>query len=405
MQKPVREDEGDHLEVGAMAGSLLQHYRRNVKTDIELQEMATAEEVLRTAVDALKSYGFVASASAYLLEGGALRCIASTEAPADIPLHQMIELPVRALREGLVSIVRDDGSVELAGAVGGVPGATGAIAATLGKSSEDGWLLVKHLIQAASQRLRLLGLAKEAEPGDQELLKLQQEAALGSLLGAVLHEVCNSLAALMAHLEILSSKRGDDPVVAEHLSVLIPQLSRLTQIVDRARSLTRPKDDETDPVDVCDTLRAAVSLVEYHYRTYNVTCALDCSEDVPPILGNANRLQQAWINYFNNAFEAIRRKDIVDGRIRIRVRLQFQLCRVTVEIADNGVGMDEEMVQLANSAADRQAQASRRLGLGLREAARVIAEHRGSVQISSTVGKGTTVRAAFPASCFSPEGR
>ena len=235
-----------------------------------------------------------------------------------------------------------------------------------------------------------------AKPDEQQPLSQQGLTDAASreahLLACIVHEISNPLAAIMAHLELLLADRRSDPVVREHLDVIIPQLIRLLSILDRTRGYAIAAIDARSPVDVGETLRAVVALLQYHYRAGGVQIALDVAERLPKVVGNAAHLQQAWVNYLRNSFNAIRRKG-TEGNIRINAMADKLLRRVAVDITDDGAGMDADTLKLLNE--------GRRPGgvrwIGTAEAARIVAEHGGTVDVFSAPGRGTTVRVALPA--------
>lgn len=222
-------------------------------------------------------------------------------------------------------------------------------------------------------------------------------AAREDLFASVVHEINNTLAAIVAHLDVLRQDRPDDPVVTEHLDVVIPQLERLAAILDRARSFTRTPDKVPARVDLGESLRAIAALVEYHYHTNDVSIELDIQQGLPPVLGHPGPLQQVWLNYLNNAFQALCRKESRGGSIRVKARYSPKLRQITVEITDEGVGMDVRTLKLLKDLSAGRRGAPGTSGIGMRESARIITEHKGSVDITSRPGRGTTVRITLPA--------
>jgi len=374
----------------------LEQFRRNIMSCMELRRTASAEETLRAAAAALKRHDFVTSVRTYLLEKTSLTCVSDPGLAQDLSILKQEHPAVQALFKGHVTLSRPDGYVELAATVAGPPAPTGVIHVVLTRDDADSQMLLRHLFQAASDRLCVLqGQSTHGVTAD-TLRGVGRRDARDDLFITIVHEIKNPLAAIMAHLDVMRMDRGDDPVVAEHLDVLIPQLSRLSAILDRARTFASTPVETLVPVSIAKSIRDMVELLSYHYRSSGVEFDLDVPEDLPEVAGSPRRLQQVWLNYFNNAFQAIQRKESRAGCIRVKARHDTKLRQVSVEIADSGVGMDRRTLQLVRDLSLARRDVIGTFGIGVRESARILAEHGGSVQISSECGVGTTVRVVLP---------
>ena len=367
-------------------------FRRNIRSCMELRRAASAEEALRAAADALKRHDFVASVRTYLLKNTVLTCVSDPGLANDLSILNREHPAVLALFQAHVTSSRPDGCVELSSAIGGTPGPAGVIHAVLHRGDADAQLMVRHLIEAASVRLRAPQPVCGQEVTDATPLADSLPAAREDVFATIVHEVKNALAAILAHLEALRCDRGGDPIVASRLDVLIPQVTRLAAILDGAWTFARAASESAQSASVGESLRAVVSLVSRHYRASGVELELDIPQDLPPVVGSASRLQQVWLNCFNNALAAVRAKGSAHGRIRVKARPEAELRRVSVEIADSGAGMDAKTLERLRAFALGRGEPAGTFATGIRESARILAEHGGHFDIYSQRGVGTTVR-------------
>ena len=110
--------------------------------------------------------------------------------------------------------------------------------------------------------------------------------------------------------------------------------------------------------------------------------------DLPPILGNAGKLQQVFLNLFLNAKDAM----ASGGTLRIATEINGH---VSVAISDTGSGIAPEHLQriydpfFTTKSAPKQGQ-RRGTGLGLAVTYGIIQEHAGKIHVESSVGAGTT---------------
>jgi len=370
----------------------LSHFRRNISSCLKLYHASGAEETLRVLAVELKRHEFVASVRTYLLVGNALVCMSEPGLAHDLSVLNQAQPAVLALFKKRITISHSDGSVELAAAIGGSPAPTAVVHVVLAKANADALLLVWHLFQAASVLLRVPQVGVEQGVTDDGLAERRTVTAREGLYSTVIHEIKNSLAAILAHLDVLRLDRGGDPLVASHLKVLIPQVHRLAGILDAAWTFARAPGEGVEAVDVGENINVVVELVSYHYRPSGVEFELDIPEALQRVTANPQRLQQVWLNYFNNAFHAIRTKGPEGGKIRVKARHESDLRRLSVEIADTGAGMDEKTLALVREISLRGGESAGTFATGLRESARILAEHGGGFEITSEPGVGTTVR-------------
>jgi two-component system, NtrC family, sensor kinase len=122
---------------------------------------------------------------------------------------------------------------------------------------------------------------------------------------------------------------------------------------------------------------------------------------LPPIKGNAGKLQQVFLNLFLNAKDAMAGTPAVNGERRsLRVATEMN-GHVSVSIADNGSGIAPEHLRriydpfFTTKTARRDGQ-PRGTGLGLAVTYGIIQEHAGKIHVESQVGQGTTFYLEFP---------
>ena len=113
--------------------------------------------------------------------------------------------------------------------------------------------------------------------------------------------------------------------------------------------------------------------------------------------GDRRATMQVLLNLISNAVKFSHSGGVVSIRIEQRTGGGF-----TVEIADNGIGIDPAVLpKLFQPFTQADTSISRRYGgsgLGLAICDRLVASHGGSLSIESVLGRGTMVRIAFPAS-------
>ena len=119
---------------------------------------------------------------------------------------------------------------------------------------------------------------------------------------------------------------------------------------------------------------------------------------------SAQKLRQGFLNLLSNASDAMPQ----GGTLTLRTRptsAEDGKPAALIEVTDTGLGIPAEILQRIMEPFFTTKEEGKGTGLGLAICRRVIQEHHGTIQIASTVGKGTTVRILLPLQHAASAGR
>ena len=260
---------------------------------------------------------------------------------------------------------------------------------------------------------RYLGL-RELEQRNRELRESQAQlvqagklVAMGQLVAGVAHEINTPLGTISSNFDVTSrvitkirqdleeSKDGAATRVLELLGSIDPlmQLNRLAcdriiRIVRDLRNFARLDEAEIKITDLNEDIESTLSLVQHELKN-RIKVIKEFSE-LPPVRCYPSRLNQVFMNLLINACQAIQGK----GQIRIVTQCVNQ--RVKISICDTGVGIKEEHLGRIFDPGYTTKGTGIGTGLGLSISARIIQDHRGTIQVESEEGKGTTFTITLP---------
>lgn len=271
----------------------------------------------------------------------------------------------------------------------------------------DGRVLVielSHLEIDYEGELACLGFVRDVTERTEMQARLMQAdrlAAMGTLAAGVAHEINNPLAYLMLNVEYL---RRELPRIAKDPSLMSQAMERLKEVHEGAdrvativrdlKRLTRSDDEVRGPVDLAQAIDGAIRIANHQIK--HRARLIRTYDDVPPVEGNAARLEQVFLNLIINATHALSTDRADENRIEIRMTSPDD-ANVVVEVVDNGAGMTPEVLERAFEPFFTTKPIGEGTGLGLSICHGLVTGMRGTLAFESTAGVGTTVRVGLPA--------
>ncbi len=229
----------------------------------------------------------------------------------------------------------------------------------------------------------------------------ENAASLARMVAAFSHELNTPVGALRSAVDtllVLSARQATCPpseqqrlltLQADLRKSLSNSVDRLRAIVGRMQRLTNLDKTELQEANLNELLGDVAALLEPQTRG-RVRLELRF-QPLPPLICRPQQLSAVFSNLLSNALDAIES----EGKVVIsteRVDL-----RVEIRIADNGRGMDPDQLAAVFDPGFRVA--AGRVSTGhwsLFGARQIVREHGGEINISSTQGKGTTVKITLP---------
>jgi signal transduction histidine kinase len=297
-----------------------------------------------------------------------------------------------ARREGLVALL----SVPLL--FGGQ--AIGTLSVYTGRpynfSNEEVHILsaLAELSAIAIEKARLYERVMDVE---EQLRQNEKLSALGLLAAEVAHEIRNPLTVLKMLYHSLDLRFPDADPRAKDARIIDEKITQLNRIVEQILDFARTTEPALAPVNLNQLIEELGLLVRHKLKHQNIQWALKPDPNLPPVMGAAAQLEQAFLNLILNAAEAMPEGGTLTIRsrpVRLR-RASAQPTHVAVEFRDTGQGMSEEQRRRAFTSLLNTTKA-KGTGLGLAIVARVVEAHRGRIRIRSRLGHGTTVTVILP---------
>ena len=207
-------------------------------------------------------------------------------------------------------------------------------------------------------------------------------AALGEVSSSLAHEMMQPLTviALLAEtsLAMLEQPRPDElPQLASQQEKIVQMTHRARLVTDHLRRAARSGSGNHKLIPLRAVIDGTLVMCGSALRAANITVETDLPDDLPPILGTSELLEQVFLNLFLNARDAIVEADTADRRIRITARPDHD--NVIVRITDSGPGIPPAFLSRMFEQFFTTKTADRGTGLGLSICAGIIAGAGGTI--------------------------
>jgi len=250
---------------------------------------------------------------------------------------------------------------------------------------------------------------KERAVLEDALLQAEKMESLGRLAGGVAHDLNNVLSGIVSYPELLLLKLPEDSEMYEPLKNIINAGKRAAAIVDDLLSLARRGISTKDTINLNDVVTAYLKSLEFVTQkdnSPNLEVKTHLASDLSRLSGSTVHLEKMLSNLIINSFEAINES----GHISItteNVVLDSPPDKlkslgvgnfVVLTIEDSGVGINQEdLNKIFEPFYSSKLLGRSGTGLGMMVVWGTVTDHKGSLDISSTPGSGTTVTVYFPA--------
>lgn len=215
--------------------------------------------------------------------------------------------------------------------------------------------------------------------------RVDQLAALGAHVASLAHEVSGSLMAVQTLADLLEPATDADRAIRDKLQ---QGLERAGRLMDEIRAFGRVTVRERVPCDVNRLTEETLWVVQARFLPKRIRVVKQLATGLPPVMGDRDRLTQAFINVLTNAFEATP----PGGTIRVVTERADD--RIALRVANTGSYIPpEEQDKIFTLFYSTKKHGT---GFGLPIARRAILDHRGDIRVRSAPDTGTEFLIQIP---------
>ena len=226
---------------------------------------------------------------------------------------------------------------------------------------------------------------------EMQLLQSQKLAALGVMAGGIAHEIRNPLAVCSSAAQFLKNPDVKPELREECIGRILEGITKASSIIENLLRFARPSQStEMSAVNLRDVIDDVLLLVSNQAKIGKISILVNFPDKEMAVHGNANLLQQVFLNLFLNAFNSMPE----GGQLTVSADRSENAALVRIE--DTGCGISPQHLELIFDPFFTQSRPGKGTGLGLSICYSVVRQHLGNIEVESVEGKGTTFAVQLP---------
>lgn len=212
----------------------------------------------------------------------------------------------------------------------------------------------------------------------------------------VSHEIESPLTSIQGFANALKDSTLPEIERVQYLDIIDQESHRLSMLSKQLLTLSSldydPDSLQKRPIDLRAQIRQVAQIMEWRLTDKQLALRLNIVDI--SVVGDANLLYQVWMNLLSNSVKYTP----TGGTVKITTQLEAQNCIVTVSDSGEGIAAEElplifDRFYKVDRARTNETHSS---GLGLAICQKIIESHNGTIEVSSTVGEGTTFTVTLP---------
>ncbi len=233
---------------------------------------------------------------------------------------------------------------------------------------------------------------RKLQAAQEKLVRSERLAATGKMTAQLAHEINNPIHNIQSCLQTALNRLPAEVKGKDLIETAYGEAGRLSRLTVQMLNFYRTSlvEDVMKPTDLNQLLDEVVALTKEDLVRKGITVEAEFQHNLPQIRGSRDKLKQVFLNLITNA------RDAMAGGGRLEITTAVQSSNVHINVKDTGVGIPPGNLDRIFDAFFTTKGKVSGVGLGLSVSYGIVSQHRGSIEVESTVGKGTTFTIVLP---------
>jgi len=250
------------------------------------------------------------------------------------------------------------------------------------------------LITEVARQLAFMVMKEETEK-EKKLLQDQLHhadrlATIGNLAAGIAHEINEPLGSILGFAELVIKNPEITDSVKKDLEKIVNSSLHARTIVQKLLIFARQIPVEMTLININDIIKDVAYFLGSRCKEGNIDLELKLNDDLPSINANSVQLKQLLMNIMVNGIQAM-----PDGGI-LSLSTDSDEQQLVLVVKDTGIGMSTELKEKIFDPFYTTKDVGQGTGLGLSVVHGIVSSHDGSIEVKSSIGKGTSFEIIFP---------
>jgi len=227
-------------------------------------------------------------------------------------------------------------------------------------------------------------------------------ASVGQMAAGVAHEINTPLGIILGYSQLMKDDFEEDSETYQNLEVIERQTKASRKIVADLLKFSRQTGSVRENLNLNEVLADVLAVTEHNLQIDHIQGHLELEENLPEVVGDAEKLRQVFVNLVNNAHHAMEEQG--GGDIILSTTYDPIGKHVIARVRDTGHGIPEDIKAKIFDPFFTTKPVGKGTGLGLSVTYGIIKDHGGMVEIESPVkdeqtgqtSQGTVFRIILP---------
>ena len=246
-----------------------------------------------------------------------------------------------------------------------------------------------NLVASAIERGRLMETMISLE---ESLRQGERLSAVGMMAAEIAHEIRNPLTVVQMLFHHLTESASFDVGIQKDIQIITEKMKSMNRIVDQVLTFSRSSEPQMALLDSSQIFHDVLLLTRPKMESLHIRIQYQVEEDLAPMNADRAQVEQALLNLILNAADAME----AGGTIRLQAQnvVVEGVSHISLSVLDTGHGMTQEQVErLFTSFLSSKPHGT---GIGLAIVRKIMESHRGKIQVTSKIGKGSQFHLLFP---------
>ncbi|MEK6201247.1 MAG: ATP-binding protein [Desulfobulbaceae bacterium] len=217
----------------------------------------------------------------------------------------------------------------------------------------------------------------------EQLAASEKMASVGQMAAGVAHEINTPLGVILGYAQLMMDNFSPESEEGECLAIIERQTKVCRKIVADLLKFSRQSESVREDISINEILQDVIAVTQHSLQMDHINVHHDFAQDLPPVVGDTERLRQVFVNLINNAHHAMEQNG--SGDLTLITRYDPEIREVVATVQDNGHGIPDKIRARIFDPYFTTKCVGKGTGLGLSVSYGIIQDHGGRIEVESPV--------------------